>query len=53
MISRQPSSIGVDGSQNWDYRYTRIQDVAFTLYGLPRIGLQQVRKPDLIGGVLP
>jgi GH15 family glucan-1,4-alpha-glucosidase len=28
----------VEGTRNWDYRYTWIRDAAFTLYGLLRIG---------------
>jgi len=31
----------IDGSRNWDYRYTWIRDAAFTLYGFLRIGLTE------------
>jgi GH15 family glucan-1,4-alpha-glucosidase len=33
-----PEVIG--GARNWDYRYTRIRDAAFTVYGFLRIGFR-------------
>ena len=33
--------VDMGGPGNWDYRYTRIRDAAFTLYGLLRIGFTQ------------